>query len=176
MKPLALSRVYQFIEPGPVVLLTTQARGRPNVMAMSWLMMLEFEPALIGCVVSDANFSFKALRSTRQAVIAIPDRRLAGKVVKVGNCSGRTVDKFAAFGLTPRPAREVSPPLIKECFCNLECRVVDTRMVSRYGLFVLEVVKAWIAPGATRRKTIHHRGYGAFAVDGAIIKLKSAKA
>lgn len=30
-----LSRVYQLLEPGPVVLLTTARNGRPNVMTMS---------------------------------------------------------------------------------------------------------------------------------------------
>ena len=49
MKPLPLSKVYQLIEPGPVVLLTTARRGRPNVMTMSWHMMVEFVPPLIAC-------------------------------------------------------------------------------------------------------------------------------
>jgi hypothetical protein len=44
MKNLPLSKVYQLLEPGPVVLLTTANKGRTNVMAMSWHMMVEFEP------------------------------------------------------------------------------------------------------------------------------------
>lgn len=44
----------------------------------------------------------------------------------------------------PQPAAQVGAPLIEECFANLECRVVDTSMVERYCLFVLEVIKAWI--------------------------------
>lgn len=168
-----LSKVYQLLEPGPVVLLTTASRGRPNVMTMSWHMMMEFEPPLVGCIVSEANFSFAALRSTKEAVIAIPDRSMADKVVKVGNCSGRNNDKFKRFGLTPFPARHIRPPLIEECFCNLECRVRDTRLVKSYNLFILEVLKAWMDPTQKRPKTLHHRGYGSFAVDGAIIKLRS---
>ena len=46
MKELTLARVYQLIEPGPVVLLTTARNGRVNVMTMSWHMMVEFEPPL----------------------------------------------------------------------------------------------------------------------------------
>ena len=97
-------------------------------------------------------------------------------MVKVGNCSGRDIDKFAAFGLTRLPAENVAPPLVGECFANLECRVTDTRLVNNYNLFVLEVVKAWIDPAQKNPKTIHHHGYGTFVVDGAIIRLKSAKA
>jgi flavin reductase (DIM6/NTAB) family NADH-FMN oxidoreductase RutF len=67
----------------------------------------------------------------------------------------------------------VAPPLIAECFANLECKVVDTRLVSKFNLFVLEVVKAWTDPAQRHPKTIHHRGNGKFAVDGEFIKLKS---
>ena len=115
---------------GPVVLLTTARRGRANVMAMSWHTMLEFEPPLVGCVVSNRNYSFSTLRATKECVIAIPTAELAPKVVGCGNVSGRRVDKFAAFGLTPAPAAHVGAPLLAECFANLECKVVDTRMVN----------------------------------------------
>jgi len=173
MRDLPLSKVYQLLEPGPVVLLTTSCKGRANVMTMSWHMMVEFEPPLVACVVSDANHSFAALRATGECVIAIPAVKLANKVVGVGNCSGRDVNKFAAFGLTPKPAEWVAPPLVAECFANLECKVADTRLVTRYNLFILEVLKAWKDPAQKNPKTIHHHGYGTFIVDGETIKLKS---
>jgi flavin reductase (DIM6/NTAB) family NADH-FMN oxidoreductase RutF len=173
LKPLPLSKAYQLLEPGPVVLLTTARKARANVMTMSWHMMVEFEPPLVACVVSSANYSFAALRATGECVIALPARKLAAKVVKVGNSSGRDLDKFAAFGLTPLPAESVAPPLIAECFANLECKVVDRRMVNRYNLFILEVLKAWVDPAQKNPKTIHHHGYGRFAVDGQTINLKS---
>jgi flavin reductase (DIM6/NTAB) family NADH-FMN oxidoreductase RutF len=176
MRDLPLSKVYQLLEPGPVVLLTTAYKGRANVMTMSWHMMVEFEPPLIACVVSNANYSFAALRATKECVIALPSQELARKVVGIGNCSGRDgLDKFKKFGLTPEPAEHVAPPLVAECFANLECKVADTRLVNSYNLFILEVVKAWTDPAQKRPKTIHHHGYGKFAVDGEMIKLKSSK-
>ncbi|HLJ91812.1 MAG TPA: flavin reductase family protein [Gemmataceae bacterium] len=173
MRMLALPKAYQLLEPGPVVLLTTIRKGRPNIMTMSWHMMVEFEPPLVACIVSDANYSFAALRATRECVIAIPGVKLAEKVVQVGNCSGRDVDKFDAIGLTPRPAKHVKPPMVAECFANLECRVTDTRLVSRYNLFVLEVLAAWADLRQKNAKTIHHQGYGRFVVDGRTIILNS---
>ncbi len=103
-RALALSKVYQLLEPGPVVLLTTARRGRPNVMTMSWHTMMEFEPPRVGCVISDRNHSFAALKATRECAINLPERDLAEKVVECGNTSGRDVDKFVAFGLTAVPA------------------------------------------------------------------------
>jgi flavin reductase (DIM6/NTAB) family NADH-FMN oxidoreductase RutF len=173
MKALPLAKVYQLLEPGPVVLLTTARKGRANVMTMSWHMMVEFEPPQVACVVSNANYSFTALRDTGECVIAIPARNLAAKAVQIGNSSGRDSDKFAAFGLTTAPAARVAPPLIAGCFANLECKVIDKRLVSRYNLFILEVLKAWIDPTQKKPKTIHHQGYGRFVVDGATITLQS---
>ena len=173
MKDLPLAKVYQLLEPGPVVLLTTARKSRTNIMTMSWHMMVEFEPPLVACVISNADYSFAALRTTRECVIAIPTLDLAQKVVDVGNCSGRDVAKFEKFGLTPLPAEHVKAPLIAECFVNLECKVADTRLVNKYSLFVIEVLKAWTDPKQRNPKTIHHHGYGKFVVDGEVIKLKS---
>ena len=69
----------------------------------------------------------------------------------------------------------MTPPLVAECFANLECRVIDTRLVNAFNIFILEVVKAWIDPAQKNPKTIHHHGYGNFVVDGEMIKLKSKK-
>jgi flavin reductase (DIM6/NTAB) family NADH-FMN oxidoreductase RutF len=176
MKDLPLSKVYRLLEPGPVVLLTTARNGRANVMTMSWHMMVEFEPPLVACVVSPADYSYAALRATKECVIAIPAVEMASKVVEVGNCSGRDVDKFELFHLTQIAAERVKPPLIGECFANLECKVVDTRLVNKFGLFVLEAVKSWIDPTQKNPKTIHHRGFGEFVVDGETITLKSKMA
>ncbi len=175
MKDLPLSKVYQLLEPGPVVLLTTARKGSANVMTMSWHMMVEFEPPLVACVVSSANYSFAALRATKECVIAVPALKLAPKIVNIGNCSGRDVEKFGRFGLTPLPAARVAPPLVAECFANLECKVADAGFVNKYNLFILEVVKAWTDPAQKNPKTIHHHGYGNFAVDGKMIKLNSRK-
>ena len=168
-----LSKVYGLLEPGPVVLLTTARKGAANVMTMSWHTMMEFVPPLVGCVVSNRDFSFDALKATRQCVLNIPTAELAAKVVGCGNTSGRRVDKFTAFGLTPEPASLVGAPLIAECYANLECRVVDTRLVNRYNFFVLEVLKAWIDPACKDPRTLHHRGRGVFSVAGETIKLPS---
>lgn len=111
-----------------------------------------------------------ALRATKQCVIGIPSVELAEKVVAISNCSGRDVDKFAAFLPTPKKALSVSAPLIAECFANIECSVVDTRFVNKYCLFVLDL-KAWVNPLNKNPQTIHRQGFGRFIVDGDTIEL-----
>ena len=172
-KSFPLSKVYGLLEPGPVVMVTTARGGRPNIMTMSWHTMIEFEPPLVGCVISNRNHSFDMLEATHECVINIPTVEIAEKVVGCGNTSGADIDKFEGFCLTPRPAALVGAPLIEECYANLECRVADTSMVAKYGLFVLEVVKAWIDPAVKNPRTIHHLGSGNFMVAGEKIKLRS---
>ena len=173
LKRLPLAQVYRLIEPGPVVLVTTAHRGRANVMAMSWHTMMEFEPPLVGCVIGSRNTTFDVLRATSECVIAIPTVEIAEKVVRCGNTSGRKVDKFARFGLTPLAASRVKAPLVAECYANLECRLVDARMAEKYNFFVLRVLKAWIDPSRKRARTIHHMGRGVFMVAGRTVRLPS---
>ena len=154
-------------------MVTTARAGRANIMTMSWHTMLEFEPPLVGCVISNRNYSFDLLKATKECVLNIPTVKIAEKVAGCGNTSGANTDKFEKFALTPKPASQVGAPLIEECYANLECRVVDTKMVARYGLFVLEVIKAWIDPAVKNPRTLHHLGAGNFMVAGRRIKLKS---
>lgn len=172
-KSFPLSKVYGLLEPGPVVMVTTAGAGRPNIMTMSWHTMIEFEPPLVGCIISNRNHSFGLLEASKECVINIPTVEIAEKVVGCGNTSGADMDKFEKFCLTPNPASHVGAPLIEECYANLECRVVDTRMVPQYCLFVVEVVQAWLDPAVKEPRTIHHLGSGNFMVAGERIKLKS---
>ena len=172
-KTLPLSRVYRLLEPGPVVMVTTAKKGRANIMTMSWHTMMDFEPPIVGCVISNQNYTFGILKATKECVINIPTVELAMKAVRCGNTSGRTVDKFKKFRITPMPASRVKAPLIAECYANLECRVVDARLATQYNFFILEVLKAWIDPSIEDPRTIHHRGGGNFMVAGRTIKLPS---
>ena len=67
----------------------------------------------------------------------------------------------------------VKAPLIDECYANLECQVVDTKMIEKYNLYILEVRKAWIDASIKHPQTIHHLGKGTFMVAGETIKLPS---
>ncbi len=158
--------VRRFLEPGPIVLVSSAHKGRTNIMTMGWHMMMEFQPSLIGCCISSANHSFELVRGSRQCVINLPTVDLAAKVVKIGNSSGRDIDKFAEFGLTASPAEQVRAPLIEECYANFECRLVDLSWIKKYNVFVFEVVKAHVATSPKYPKTIHYRGDGEFMISG----------
>jgi len=164
------SKAYRLLEAGPIVVVTTSYKGRPNIMTMGFHMMIQHDPPLIGCIIGPWDHSYKSLLATRECVIAIPTVDLARKVVDIGNCSGDKVNKFAEFGLTMVPASKVKAPLIKECLANIECKVVDT--VEKYNLFVLKAVSICIDDERKERRTLHHNGDGTFTVDGTTINLR----
>ncbi len=156
----------RLLEPGPIVLVSSACKDETNIMTMGWYMVMEFTPSLIGCCISAANHSFEMVRRSKQCVINVPTVDLAPKVVKIGNSSGRDVDKFAEFGLTPKPGTYVRAPLIDECYANFECRLADSSWIKKYNVFVFEVVKAHVAISPKYPKTIHYRGDGEFMISG----------
>lgn len=53
-----------------------------------------------------------------------------------------------------------------ECYAHLECKVIDMHMATKYNIFIVQVVKAWMTPSKKRQRMLHHWGKGLFAVDG----------
>ena len=39
-------------------------------------------------------------------------------------------------------ARYIAATLVGECFANLECKVIDARLVKDYNLFIVQALKA----------------------------------
>ncbi|HEY0282870.1 MAG TPA: flavin reductase family protein, partial [Rhizomicrobium sp.] len=160
---------FTLMEPGPVILVTTNDGRKDNVMTISWTMVLDFS-ASFAITTGPWNYSYAALRKSKACVISLPTVDLMDTVVGVGTCSGKDTDKFEKFGLTRVKAKHVRAPLIKECLANIECRVVD--VVDRYSIIVLEGVAAYFDGSRKEKRTIHAVGDGTFVTDGRRIDRK----
>lgn len=161
-----MGEVRRFLEPGPVVLVSSAYRGRRNIMTMGWHMVMLEQPSLVGCFIWDQNDSHEMVRRSRECVINVPTVDLVRAVIGIGTSHGREGDKFERFGLTAARAARVGAPLIVECPASFECKLVDTRLIPRYSLFVLEVVKAHVATSPRYPTTLHYRGDGVFMISG----------
>jgi hypothetical protein len=79
MENLPIGKAFTLIEPGPVVLVTTNDGRKDNVMAISWTMVLDFT----------AKFAIRCVRGRRGAIL----RRLgcdnADRSRPIGNGGGR---------------------------------------------------------------------------------------
>lgn len=168
-----VANIRRYLEPGPIVLVTSAWQQQRNIMTMGWHLMMEFTPALVGCVISASSHSFALIRNSGACVINLPTIRLVNEAVGIGNCSGREVDKFAKFGLTAVPGAVVGAPLIAECHASFECRLADDCLVEKYNFFIFEVVKAHVARFPKHPETLHYTGDGVFMVAGKIISRRA---
>ena len=169
MKKLQISKAFTLMESGPVVLVTTNDGKKNNIMTISWTRVMEFTP-LFAITTGPWNYSFTALRKTKECVISIPTVDMLDKVIGIGTCSGAGTDKFEKFMLTPVKGKNVKAPLIKECPANIECKVVD--IVKKHNIVVLEGVAAYFDNSRKEKRTFHAVGDGTFIVDGRKINRK----
>ncbi|MPZ40759.1 MAG: flavin reductase family protein [Rhizobiales bacterium] len=168
-----VSQVRHYLEPGPIVLVSSRWKDETNIMTMGWHTVMEFTPSLVGCVIASSNHSFEIVRKSGECVINLPTTALTDTVIRIGNTTGAETDKFREFGLTREDADEVEAPLIRECHANFECRLHDDALVDRYDFFIFEVVKAHVAASPKHPETLHYTGDGVFVVSGKVISRRS---
>lgn len=172
-----LSKATRLLNHGPIVLVTSFYQGRANVQTVAWNMPLDHNPPKVALVIGSDNYSYECITKTGEFVINIPSQRLLKKTVQCGTVSGRRMDKFKEFRLTPIPAKKVKVPLIKECIGHLECKLIKSKVTREYDLFLADVVYAWAEEGTftdrwliekNQAKTIHHLGGEYFTFPGKV--------
>lgn len=168
-----VAQIRRYLEPGPIVLVSSRWRDETNIMTMGWHTVMEFTPSLVGCVIAAGNHSFDLIRQSRECVINLPTTALTDTVVGIGNTTGAEIDKFRQFGLTAEEARDVGAPLIRECHASFECRLHDDALVRKYSFFIFKVVRAHVAASPKHPETLHYTGDGVFMVSGQIISRRS---
>lgn len=173
-----LEKIRRYLEPGPIVLVSSSWEGRRNIMTMGWHTVMEFSPSLVGCVIASSNHSFEMIRRSRQCVINLPTTALLDAVVGIGTTSGSEIDKFERFGLTPEAVdgagEGFTAPAIRECHAHFACRLHDDSLVDKYNFFIWEVVAARAAQTPKHPETLHYTGEGLFMVAGKVVSRRSA--
>jgi len=171
--PYPPTNTHRLLEPGPILLISTHHLGKSNLMTLGFHMPLQHsDPPLVALTLGEWDHSYEALKETGECVLCVPGVDLGERVVDVGNCSGAEVDKWERFGFTQVPAEEVAAPLVGECLACVECRVHDASNVSRYSMWILEPVRAWVNGEREEKRTMHHKGDGRFVVDGEELDLR----
>ncbi len=121
--------------PTTVGFLVTGKEEKPNVMTVSCIAVVNAYPFMVGFPIfvkgkstrgEGKRYSFELLQANPEFTLNMPyiDSEMTKKILICGSFSGRDgVDKIAKADFTPLPSRHVSPPILKECLLNLECRV-----------------------------------------------------
>jgi flavin reductase (DIM6/NTAB) family NADH-FMN oxidoreductase RutF len=125
----------------PVVLVTCiDNKDNSNIITLHMYMRLSPDPHLVCINILHQRYSHDLISNSGEFVVNFPSIALEEAMKICGSISGRDVDKFKEAKLTPIPAKRVKPPLIKECYGHLECRVTNKLQINNRTLFVGEVL------------------------------------
>jgi flavin reductase (DIM6/NTAB) family NADH-FMN oxidoreductase RutF len=145
---MSVSSFHYLLHPYNTSLVTCcDAEGRPNIIAIAWLVPVSVHPPLVGMSIRPTRHSYGLIQATGEFVINVAPHEIAQQALFCGRRSGRDVDKFAATGLTPRQAQHVRPPIIEECIGHLECRMVQEVEAGDHCFVIGEVLAAYARPG-----------------------------
>jgi flavin reductase (DIM6/NTAB) family NADH-FMN oxidoreductase RutF len=123
--------------------------GRPNIITLGEVFNVSIRsPVIVGIAIAKPRYSHELISATREYVVNLPTAAMVETVDRCGTVSGREIDKFAEFGLTPVPAEKVRPPLIAECPISVECRVIGIQEIGDHDLFLGEAVAEHVAEDA----------------------------
>ncbi|HEX7686758.1 MAG TPA: flavin reductase family protein [Burkholderiaceae bacterium] len=180
-QPVPLDRCTRLLNHGPTVLVSAKHEGRRNVMAAAWSMPLDFLPPKVAVVLDKQTFTRGLVEASGRFALAVPPVALAALTQRVGNTSGRDVDKFAVPDALARaePGPATGAPLVEGCVAWLECRrLPEAHVEQAYDLFLGEVVAAWaddrvfrdgrwhFADADPALRTLHHIAGGHFLAIG----------
>ncbi len=138
------------VHPSPAALVTSvREDGRPNIITLGEVFNISIaKPVILGIAIAKPRYSHELISATREYVVNLPTSAMVETVDRCGSVSGRDVDKFTEFGLTPVAADKVRPPLIAECPISVECRVLDIQEIGDHDLFLGEVLAEHVAEDA----------------------------
>jgi flavin reductase (DIM6/NTAB) family NADH-FMN oxidoreductase RutF len=125
------AQVVQRMREDGLLLATSGADGKPNVMTIGWgaIGSIWSRPVFI-VLVRPSRHSYECLEQVSDFTVNVPPRELASAVRLCGSLSGRDHDKFREAHLTALPGREVRSPIIKECILHYECRTLHRNDVA----------------------------------------------
>lgn len=123
-----------------VLVLTKNAQGRVNAMAVGWVCLVSDEPPMFLVGIDDGAYTLELIRESREFVIAYPSQDMAKETLYFGTVHGHEIDKLTESKLSLAPGSKVSVPVLKDAVANFECRFVDEYRPGNCPLVVGEVL------------------------------------
>ena len=127
--------------PTPLWLVGTyDEQGRPNLMSAAWGGICCSKPPSVAVSLQETRYSYHNLRQRKAFTINIPSQAHVAEADYCGLVSGRTVDKFAATGLSAVKSELVAAPYVKEFPLILECRLTHSLKIGIHTQFIGEII------------------------------------
>jgi flavin reductase (DIM6/NTAB) family NADH-FMN oxidoreductase RutF len=133
--------VQSWLYPMPATLVAAAHEGKQGLLAVAWIGICSGTPPTVAAALRATRATFELIEASGEFTVNVPSVGMEAAYDLCGIVSGRSVDKFAAAGLTPVPGSVVAAPLVGECPFNLECRVTAIHEMGEYRLVLGEIVE-----------------------------------
>ena len=113
----------EVFQPSRIVLAIAfdEKKGRYNFIPIAFNMYAGYTPLTFCFAIHNINYSFTLFEQIDKYCISIPGEKLAWQILEAGLVSGKELDKFELFGLTPYFISNDSTCGIEECLINVFC-------------------------------------------------------
>ncbi|MBM4339887.1 MAG: flavin reductase family protein [Deltaproteobacteria bacterium] len=125
--------------PCIVTFVSVEVEGKQNIMTASGMFVSD-SPPLIAVSISKKSITHRLVATAKEFAVNIASTDQVPLAEKLGGTHGGTIDKFKKFGISTEPASKIKSSLIKDCFANLECKLVNSMAEGDYILYVGKVV------------------------------------
>jgi flavin reductase (DIM6/NTAB) family NADH-FMN oxidoreductase RutF len=125
--------------PCIVTFVSVEVQEKQNIMTASGMFVSD-APPLIAISVSKKGVTHRLIAKAKEFAINIASTDQVLMAEQLGGTHGWTVDKFKKFKIATEPASRIKSSLIKDCFANLECKLVNSITEGDYVLYIGKVV------------------------------------
>ena len=126
--------------PKVAVIVTAQAKGKENAMAVAWHTSISFHPPLYGVSIHPKRFTYQLIVDSKEFGVNFLPFEAAELVASVGGSGGRELDKFQKFNIARDKPVKTAVPILKDAYAAYECQLVDDRDYGDHRLLVGEIV------------------------------------
>ena len=126
--------------PAVATIVTAQAGGKENAMAVAWHAPISSNPPLYGVSVSPKRFTYQLIADSKEFGINFLPFEAAELVASVGGSKGSEIDKFQRFNITRNKPVRTAVPILDASYAAYECQLVDDRGYGDHRWLVGEIV------------------------------------
>ena len=126
--------------PAIATIVTAQANGKENAMAVAWHAPISVKPPLYGVSISPKRFTYQLIADSKEFGINFLPFEVAELVASVGGSKGSEIDKFPRFNIAKSKPVRTAVPILEAAYAAYECQLVDDRSYGDHRWLVGEIV------------------------------------
>lgn len=127
--------------PLPVVLVGTYVKdNEPNLMAASWVGIINSTPAMLSISIRKERATFKGLELNKEFTLSFPNTKQIHETDYCGVFSQKNTDKISDLGLKVRKSDIINAPEFDDFNVTIYCKVKNSIDLGSHNIFISEII------------------------------------